>query len=88
MPAAEVVAELEAVPGIGTWTAQYIALRALGEPDAFPSADIVLRRIASSDGSALSMRMLAQRAEAWRPWRSYAVMHLWRAAAERALPSA
>jgi AraC family transcriptional regulator, regulatory protein of adaptative response / DNA-3-methyladenine glycosylase II len=84
-PAAELAAALEALPGIGAWTAQYIALRALGEPDAFPAADIVLRRMASAGGSPLTARMLTQRAEAWRPWRSYAVMHLWCAAGERAL---
>jgi len=82
-PAADVVAALESLPGIGPWTAQYIALRALGEPDALPAADLVLRRMAGCDG-----RSLAQRAEAWRPWRSYAVMHLWCAAGEPALRAA
>jgi AraC family transcriptional regulator, regulatory protein of adaptative response / DNA-3-methyladenine glycosylase II len=82
-PAEEIVAALTALPGIGAWTAQYIALRALGEPDAFPAADIVLRRMAAEDGAALTAGALERRAEAWRPWRSYAVMHLWRAAGER-----
>jgi len=59
---------------------QYVALRALGEPDAFPAADLVLRKAAAGDGPALTARALAARAEAWRPWRSYAVFHLWGAA--------
>jgi AraC family transcriptional regulator, regulatory protein of adaptative response / DNA-3-methyladenine glycosylase II len=84
-PAEEVIRALEALSGIGAWTAQYIALRALGEPDAFPAADIVLRRMAAATESVLTARLLEQRAEAWRPWRSYAVMHLWREAGERKL---
>lgn len=79
-PVEEVSAALELLPGIGAWTAQYVALRALGEPDAFPAADLVLRRVAAAGGSALTARALAVRAEAWRPWRAYAVLHLWRAA--------
>jgi AraC family transcriptional regulator of adaptative response / DNA-3-methyladenine glycosylase II len=67
------------VPGIGPWTAQYIAMRALGHPDAFPAADLVLRRVAG-DGRSLTARELALRADAWRPWRAYAVMLLWRSA--------
>jgi AraC family transcriptional regulator of adaptative response / DNA-3-methyladenine glycosylase II len=80
----EVTAALEALPGFGAWTAQYVALRALGEPDAFPAADLVLRRIAAAGGAPLAPRELEARAEAWRPWRGYAVMHLWRAAGEAA----
>jgi AraC family transcriptional regulator, regulatory protein of adaptative response / DNA-3-methyladenine glycosylase II len=83
-PADEVTAALVALPGIGAWTAQYIALRALGEPDAFPAADIALRRMAAEGGKSLTPRALGEQAEAWRPWRSYAVMHLWRAAGEQA----
>jgi AraC family transcriptional regulator of adaptative response / DNA-3-methyladenine glycosylase II len=78
-PVDEVTASLAALPGIGDWTAQYIALRALGEPDAFPAADLVLRRMAGADGSPLSTRELATRSLVWRPWRGYAVFHLWRA---------
>ncbi len=77
---AEVIASLEAVPGIGPWTAQYVALRALGEPDALPGADLVLRRAAAARG-VLTTPELAERARRWQPWRAYAVMHLWRAAA-------
>jgi AraC family transcriptional regulator of adaptative response / DNA-3-methyladenine glycosylase II len=90
----DVVAGLEALPGLGRWTAQYVALRALGEPDAFPAADLVLRRMAAGGGTPLTARALEARAEAWRPWRGYAVLHLWRAASDvmasrtrRALPS-
>jgi AraC family transcriptional regulator of adaptative response / DNA-3-methyladenine glycosylase II len=76
----EVVAALTAVPGIGAWTAQYVALRALGEPDAMPAGDLVLRRAAAAGQRPLSTRELEHRARAWRPWRGYAVMHLWLAA--------
>jgi AraC family transcriptional regulator of adaptative response / DNA-3-methyladenine glycosylase II len=62
------------VHGIGKWTAQYVAMRALGEPDAFPSSDLGLLRAMALGGS----RELEQRAETWRPWRAYAAMYLWR----------
>jgi AraC family transcriptional regulator of adaptative response / DNA-3-methyladenine glycosylase II len=62
------------VPGIGKWTAQYVAMRALGEPDAFPSSDLGLLRAMALKTS----RDLEQRAETWRPWRAYAAMYLWR----------
>ncbi|WP_329743037.1 DNA-3-methyladenine glycosylase 2 family protein [Dyella sp. A6] len=71
-----------ALPGIGEWTAHYMAMRALSHPDAFPAADLILRRAASPDGEAMSTRALSTLAEAWRPWRAYAVMHLWRASAD------
>lgn len=77
----EVAAALAAVPGIGAWTAQYVALRALGEPDAMPSGDLVLRRMVAHRGQPLSVRELEARARDWQPWRGYAVMHLWHAAA-------
>ncbi|MDQ3287965.1 MAG: helix-turn-helix domain-containing protein [Pseudomonadota bacterium] len=80
----EFVARWVALPGIGPWTAQYIAMRGLGHPDAFPTDDLVLRRAASEDGSTLGSKALAACADAWRPWRAYAVMHLWREAAELA----
>ena len=67
---------LEQVRGIGKWTAQYVAMRALGEPDAFPSADLGLLRALGLRSS----RELDQRSEAWRPWRAYAAMYLWSAA--------
>jgi AraC family transcriptional regulator of adaptative response / DNA-3-methyladenine glycosylase II len=86
-PVDDVTAALEALPGLGPWTAQYVALRALGEPDAFPAGDLVLRRMAASNGVPLTPRALLARAEAWRPWRGYAVLHLWQAAAEALEPS-
>jgi AraC family transcriptional regulator of adaptative response / DNA-3-methyladenine glycosylase II len=79
----ELANALAALPGIGSWTAQYVALRALGEPDALPTGDLVLRRMAAPPGrAALTSRELEDRAREWQPWRGYAVMHLWRAAAE------
>ena len=78
------VARWVALPGIGPWTAQYIAMRALGHPDAFPAEDLILRRVASDDDTALTARALLARAEAWRPWRAYCVIHLWREATELA----
>jgi len=77
----EVVAALTALPGIGAWTAQYVALRALGEPDALPTGDLVLRRLAAPSQRLLRARELEERARAWQPWRGYAVMQLWRLAA-------
>jgi AraC family transcriptional regulator of adaptative response / DNA-3-methyladenine glycosylase II len=59
-------ARLLALPGIGPWTADYVAMRALGDPDAFPASDLVLRRKAAG-----------MTPERWRPWRAYAAMHLW-----------
>jgi AraC family transcriptional regulator of adaptative response / DNA-3-methyladenine glycosylase II len=64
---------LTELPGIGPWTAQYIALRALGDPDAFPSADLGLLRATGVKTAA----ELARRAELWRPWRAYAALLLW-----------
>jgi len=76
---------LTALAGIGEWTAEYVALRALGEPDAFPASDLVLRRMAAGpDCPPLSVRAMEQRAKSWRPWRGYAAMYLWRAAADQA----
>jgi len=72
------VARWTTLPGIGDWTAHYMAMRILGHRDAFPAADIVLRRAAAAPGAMLSAKALAARAEAWRPLRSYAVLQLWR----------
>ena len=69
------------LPGIGPWTAQYIALRALGHPDAFPAEDLVLQKHVPTDGTRMTTKALLARAEAWRPWRGYAVIQLWRDAA-------
>jgi AraC family transcriptional regulator of adaptative response / DNA-3-methyladenine glycosylase II len=76
--ASEAVSRLREIPGIGKWTAEYIAMRALVEPDAFPSGDIALLR-ASGLGS---FSELERRAEAWRPWRAYAAMYLWNIASD------
>ena len=76
-PAETVTAALQGVRGIGPWTAQYVVLRALGEPDAFPEGDLVLRTAVGAGSGPLSARALQERAEAWRPWRGYAVLHLW-----------
>jgi AraC family transcriptional regulator of adaptative response / DNA-3-methyladenine glycosylase II len=72
------VASWVELPGIGAWTAHYMAMRALSHPDAFPAADLVLRKAVTPDGSLAPLRQLQAMAEAWRPWRAYAVMHLWR----------
>lgn len=72
-PAAEFRAALLARPGIGPWTAEYLAMRALGHPDAFPATDLVLRQ------SMAALGIPASRPAAWSPWRSYAALHLWRA---------
>jgi len=78
-----VLAALSKLRGIGPSTAEYVALRALGEPDAFPSTDPDLRDIAGLANRRLSASELQVRAEAWRPWRGYAALHLWTAAANR-----
>ncbi|MBY4677323.1 DNA-3-methyladenine glycosylase 2 [Marinobacterium arenosum] len=69
----QTLTQLQALPGIGPWTAQYIAMRALAWPDAFPHTDLGVMKAL---GSRQPKQLLA-RAEAWRPWRAYAVMHLW-----------
>jgi AraC family transcriptional regulator of adaptative response / DNA-3-methyladenine glycosylase II len=77
----DAVRRLRAIRGVGEWTAQYIALRQLREPDAFPAADIVLMRaMASQEGRAYSSAQLLDRADIWRPWRAYAAQHLWASA--------
>ena len=67
------------VPGVGPWTAGYVALRALGDPDVFPAEDLGLLRAADRLGLPTSPKELAVHAERWRPWRSYATHHLWAA---------
>ena len=67
-----------ALPGIGPWTAQYIAMRALGHPDAFPGGDLVLRKALADDDRPITEKQATARAEAWRPWRAYGVIHLWK----------
>jgi AraC family transcriptional regulator of adaptative response / DNA-3-methyladenine glycosylase II len=67
------IKRLTELPGIGQWTAQYIAMRALRWPDAFPKEDIAVRNCLGG----VTAREAEERSQAWRPWRSYAVMHLW-----------
>jgi AraC family transcriptional regulator of adaptative response / DNA-3-methyladenine glycosylase II len=75
---ARAIAKLTALPGVGAWTADYIALRALRDPDAFPAADIGLQRaLAGADGVRPTACALEARSQAWRPWRAYAALHLW-----------
>ena len=68
----EQIEALQCLPGIGPWTAQYIAMRALHWPDAFPSGDLMLMRAANAN-----QRQLNQLSQAWRPWRAYATHYLW-----------
>jgi AraC family transcriptional regulator, regulatory protein of adaptative response / DNA-3-methyladenine glycosylase II len=70
-------ARLCALPGIGPWTAEYVAMRALGEPDAFPAGDLGVRGALGNGGGPVSATEAQTIAEAWRPWRAYAVMYLW-----------
>lgn len=76
----DAVAAWTALPGIGPWTAHYIALRGLLHPDAFPAGDLVLRKQVGEGGHPVSEAALRLRAEHWRPWRAYAAIHLWHAA--------
>ena len=74
----EAVQRLRAIRGVGEWTAQYIALRQLREPDAFPAADVgLMRALSDSEGRRPAATELLTRAESWRPWRAYAAQHLW-----------
>jgi AraC family transcriptional regulator of adaptative response / DNA-3-methyladenine glycosylase II len=74
----EAIARLRRIRGIGEWTAQYIALRALREADAFPAADAgLLRGAERMDGAVFTARDLLTRSESWMPWRAYAAQHLW-----------
>lgn len=80
----ETVARLRRIRGVGEWTAQYIALRAAGEPDAFPASDAKLLRAGVADGP----DALLAHAERWRPWRAYAAQHLWSAEPADVRPAA
>ena len=73
----DAVAQLTQLPGIGDWTAQYIAMRALREPDAFPASDLGLLRSMEMLGHPVSKAALHSVSQAWRPWRAYAAMYLW-----------
>ena len=79
----EAVNALRALPGIGEWTAQYIAMRELREPDAFPAADVgLMRAVQALSGRRPSANELLRMAEPWRPWRAYAAAHLWASLAD------
>ncbi len=69
---------LRTIPGIGDWSAQYLVLRGLHHPDAFPAGDLVLRKALGG----LSPRAIEARAQPWRPWRAHAALHLWTAHSE------
>lgn len=80
-PVAELRQQLVAIKGIGEWTAQYIAMRAVNDPDAFLAGDLVLRQVGESL-MGVDQEGLVQRAENWRPWRAYASVYLWKWASE------
>jgi len=81
----EAIERLRSIPGVGEWTAHYIALRQLREPDAFPAADVgLVGALAHLESRRRSSRELIARADRWRPWRAYAAQHLW--ASLRATP--
>lgn len=75
----ETLAQLRKIPGIGEWTAQYIAMRALSWPDAFPHTDLGIRKALGNK----TTQEILKRAEKWRPWRAYAAIHLWSHLAEQ-----
>lgn len=86
-PAAYIKA-LIALPGIGDWTAQYVAMRGLHAEDAFPAGDLILRRAATNIGQTLSEKQLRDASQQWSPYRAYAVIHLWRSYDSEAYKSA
>jgi AraC family transcriptional regulator of adaptative response / DNA-3-methyladenine glycosylase II len=69
--------QLLALPGIGPWTAEIVAMRGLGDPDAFPASDLGVRLAAEQLDLVSDVRALTAHSARWRPWRSYAVQHLW-----------
>ncbi|MDQ1617684.1 MAG: AraC family transcriptional regulator [Actinomycetota bacterium] len=79
----EATRALLALPGIGPWTADYVRLRALGDPDVMLASDLGVRRALERRGQPGDPRSVAARAQAWRPWRSYALMHLWHVITDR-----
>ncbi len=72
-------AQLLTLPGIGPWSTEMIAMRGLGDPDAFPGTDLGVAVAAKQIGLPATPRGLAERSTRWRPWRSYATQHLWTA---------
>ena len=76
-PPEETLRKLGDVPGVGPWTLAYIAMRALRDADAFMAGDLGVRKGFEALGLESTQRAMVERAERWRPWRAYAVMHLW-----------
>jgi DNA-3-methyladenine glycosylase II len=75
--------QLLAMPGIGPWTVEYIAMRAWRDPDAWPASDLVLMNLMTQQDPSLTRLSLHKtRAEAWKPWRAYAAMHIWNSAVD------
>jgi 3-methyladenine DNA glycosylase/8-oxoguanine DNA glycosylase len=81
VPADDAQAALEELPGIGPWTASYVRMRALGDRDAFPSADLGV--IKAMQAAGVARQSILEVADRWRPWRGYATLHLWASAADR-----
>ena len=71
------VVTMKAIPGIGEWTANYVAMRALGEPDAFPASDLGIMKALQEGNTRPTVKQVTSLAEAWRPWRAYAAIYLW-----------
>ncbi|MGO9373254.1 MAG: AlkA N-terminal domain-containing protein, partial [Syntrophobacteraceae bacterium] len=71
------IQQMTRIPGIGDWTAQYIAMRAMGEPDAFPAGDLGIIKALQDGDKRPTMKQIRERADKWRPWRAYAAMYLW-----------
>jgi AraC family transcriptional regulator, regulatory protein of adaptative response / DNA-3-methyladenine glycosylase II len=74
---AELRSSLVTLPGVGPWTAEYVAMRALRDPDAFMPTDLGIKRAAQTLGLPTDVVALTALSESWRPWRSYAMVHLW-----------
>ena len=73
----QAITRLLQIPGIGPWTTSYVAMRALGDTDAFPATDLGLRRAFEQLGQPSNTINIEKHAEAWRPWRAYGAHHLW-----------
>jgi AraC family transcriptional regulator, regulatory protein of adaptative response / DNA-3-methyladenine glycosylase II len=73
----QTIEALKQLPGVGDWTAQYIAMRALRWPDAFPAGDVALHKALGVQGTANAARAAEAASQAWKPWRSYAVIRAW-----------
>ena len=73
----QTITRLLQIPGIGPWTTSYVAMRALGDPDAFPTTDLGLRRAFEQLGQPSNSINIEKHAQSWRPWRAYGAQHLW-----------